>query len=132
MEKAFKYRMYPNREQRILLAKTFGCTRFVYNHYLAKRRDAYEKDGITLNYSACAKDLVSLKKEYEWLKEVDSVALQSSVKNLDTAYINFLRKKLNILDSNRRRHIVIRIQRNLRMEILNYSTIRSSFLRLVL
>ena len=131
MEKAFKYRMYPNREQRILLAKTFGCTRFVYNHYLAKRRDAYEKDGITLNYSACAKDLVSLKKEYEWLKEVDSVALQSSVKNLDTAYINFLRKKLNILDSNRRRHIVIRIQRNIRMEILNYMTIRSSFLRLV-
>jgi len=131
MEKAFKYRMYPNREQRILLAKTFGCTRFVYNHYLAKRRDAYEKDGITLNYSACAKDLVSLKKEYEWLKEVDSVALQSSVKNLDTAYINFLRKKLNILDSNRRRHIVIRIQRNIRMEILNYMTIRSSSLRLV-
>ena len=132
MEKAFKYCIYPNREQRILLAKTFGCTRFVYNHYLAKRRDAYEKDGITLNYSACAKDLVSLKKEYEWLKEVDSVALQSSVKNLDTAYINFLRKKLNILDSNRRRHIVIRIQRNIRMEILNYMTIRSSFLRLVL
>ena len=132
MEKAFKYRMYPNREQRILLAKTFGCTRFVYNHYLAKRRDAYEKDGITLSYSACAKDLVSLKKEYEWLKEVDSVALQSSVKNLDTAYINFFRKKQNILDSNRRRHIVIRIQRNIRMEILNYLTIRLSFLRLVL
>ena len=131
MEKAFKYRIYPNREQRILLAKTFGCTRFVYNHYLAKRRDAYEKDGITFNYSACAKDLVSLKREYEWLKEVDSVALQSSVKNLDTAYISFLRKKLNILDSNRRRHIVIRIQRNIRMEILNYMTIRSSSLRLV-
>ena len=61
MEKAYKYRIYPNREQRILLAKTFGCTRFVYNHYLAKRKDAYEKDGITLNYSACAKDLVLLK-----------------------------------------------------------------------
>ena len=132
MEKAFRYRMYPNREQRILLAKTFGCTRFVYNHYLAKRREAYEKDGITLSYSACAKDLVSLKKEYEWLKEVDSVALQSSVKNLDTAYINFFRKKRNILDSNRRRHIVIRIQRNIRMEILNCMKIRSSFLRLVL
>ena len=132
MEKAFKYRIYPNREQRILLVKTFGCTRFVYNHYLAKRKDAYEKDGITLNYSACAKDLVSLKKEYEWLKEVDSVALQSSVKNLDTAYINFLRKKLNILDSNRRRHIVIRIQQNIRMEILNCMKIRSSFLGLVL
>ena len=96
MEKAFKYRIYPNREQRILLAKTFGCTRFVYNHYLAKRKDAYEKDGITLNYTACAKDLVLLKKEYEWLKEVDSVALQSSVKNLDTAYINFFKKKSRI------------------------------------
>lgn len=132
MEKAFKYRIYPNREQRILLAKTFGCTRFVYNHYLAKRKDAYEKDGITLSYSACAKDLVSLKKEYEWLKEVDSIALQSSVKNLDTAYINFFRKKRNILDSNRRRHIVIRIQQNIRMEILNCMKIRSSFLRLVL
>ncbi|MFR3062324.1 MAG: helix-turn-helix domain-containing protein [Holdemanella porci] len=131
MEKAFKYRIYPNREQRILLAKTFGCTRFVYNHYLAKRKDAYEKDGITLSYSACAKDQVSLKKEYEWLKEVDSVALQSSVKNLNTAYINFFRKKLNILDSNRRRHIVIRIPQNIRMEILNYMTIRSSSLRLV-
>lgn len=131
MEKAFKYRMYPNREQRILLAKTFGCTRFVYNHYLAKRRNAYEKDGITLSYSACAKDLVLLKKEYEWLKEVDSIALQSSVKNLDTAYINFFRKKRNILDSNRRRHIVIRVQQNIRMEILNCMKIRSSFLRLV-
>ncbi len=57
MEKAFKYRMYPNKKQRILLAKTFGCTRFVYNHYLAKRKDAYEKDGITFSYSACAKDI---------------------------------------------------------------------------
>ena len=132
MEKAFKYRMYPNREQRILLAKTFGCTRFVYNHYLAKRKDAYEKDGITLNYTACAKDLVSLKKEYEWLKEVDSVALQSSVKNLIRHISISLRKRLNILNSNRRRHIVIRIQRNIRMEILNSMKIRSSFLRLVL
>lgn len=69
MEKAFKYRMYPNREQRILLAKTFGCTRFVYNHYLAKRRDAYEKDGITLNYTACAKDLVLLKKNMNGLRK---------------------------------------------------------------
>ena len=132
MEKAFKYRMYPNREQRILLAKTFGCTRFVYNHYLAKRRDAYEKDGITLNYTACAKDLVSLKKEYEWLKEVDSVALQSSVKNLIRPISISFEKRRSILDSNRRRHIVIRIQRNIRMEILNSMKIRSSFLRLVL
>ena len=93
MEKAFRYRIYPNREQKILLAKTFGCTRFVYNHYLAKRKDAYEKGGTTLSYSDCAKDLVRLKKEYEWLKEVDSIALQSSVKNLDVAYTNYFRKK---------------------------------------
>ena len=69
MEKAFKYRIYPNREQRILLAKTFGCTRFVYNHYLAKRKDAYEKDGITFSYSACAKDLVSLRKNMNGLRK---------------------------------------------------------------
>ena len=117
MEKAFKYRMYPNREQRILLAKTFGCTRFVYNHYLAKRKDAYEKDGITLSYSACAKDLVSLKKEYEWLKEVDSVALQSSVKNLDTAYINFKKAEYPRFKSKKTHRYSY--TKNIRMEILN-------------
>ena len=59
-----------------------------------KRKDAYEKDGITLKlFRHVLRILVSLKKEYEWLKEVDSVALQSSVKNLDTAYINFFKKK---------------------------------------
>ena len=92
MEKAFKYRIYPNREQRILLAKTFGCTRFVYNHYLAKRKDAYEKDGITFSYSACAKDLVSLKKEYEWLKEVDKFALTNAIYNMDAAYQKFFKE----------------------------------------
>ena len=71
MEKAFKYRMYPNREQRILLAKTFGCTRFVYNHYLAKRKDAYEKDGITLSYSACAKDVGRILRTFKIKKNVE-------------------------------------------------------------
>ena len=130
MEKAFKYRIYPNREQRILLVKTFGCTRFVYNHYLAKRKDAYEKDGITLSYSACAKDLVSLKKEYEWLKEVDSVALQSSVKNLDTAYINFFRKKAEYPRFKSKKTHSYSYTKNIRMEILNCMKIRSSFLGL--
>ncbi len=65
---------FPNREKRILLAKTFVCTRFVYNHYLAKRRDAYEKDGITLNYSACAKDL-----EYYWPRLLSVLVLYITI-----------------------------------------------------
>jgi len=49
IEKAYKYRIYPNKQQRIQLAKTFGCTRFVYNHYLDARIKAYEADKTTLN-----------------------------------------------------------------------------------
>ena len=94
MERAYKFRIYPNREQRILLAKTFGCARFVYNHYLNARKSKYESDKTTLNYNACSADLTMLKKssDYSWLKEVDSVALQSALKDLDIAYQNFFRR----------------------------------------
>ncbi len=92
MEKAYKYRLYPNKKQKEQLAKTFGCSRFVYNHYLAKRIERYEKDKSIYNYYDCANDLKELKKEHEWLKEVDSTALQSSIKNLDMAYQKFFRE----------------------------------------
>lgn len=91
-EKAFKYRLYPNKEQEILLAKTFGCARFVYNYYLNKRIELYETNKQGLNYNACSADLTILKKEKEWLKEVDKFALQNAVKNLDSAYQNFFRE----------------------------------------
>ena len=86
---AYKFRVYPNKSQKILLAKTFGSCRFVYNHYLAIRIDRYKETKETLNYYACANDLKNLKAEYEWLKEIDSTALQSSIRDLNTAYQNF-------------------------------------------
>ena len=92
MEKCYKFRLYPNAEQELLMHKTFGCCRFVFNRYLAKRIELYKSDKSTLNYNACSADMTTLKSELEWLKEVDSMALQSSVKDLDVAYQNFFRR----------------------------------------
>lgn len=74
-----------------MLAKFFGCTRFVYNYYLSMRKDVYETDKRTLSYKEMAEDLVRLKKEKEFLKEVDSIALQQSLRHLDIAYCNFFK-----------------------------------------
>lgn len=94
MEYSYKFRLYPNKEQETLIQRTFGCCRFVFNHYLANRKEGYEKTGETLNYYACANDLAVLKQQEEtsWLKEVDATALQSSLRDLDTAYQNFFRR----------------------------------------
>ena len=90
-EKAYKYRIYPNKAQRELISKTFGCCRFVYNKYLAKRIELYEENKEAFSYVQCANDMKKLKSELEWLKEVDSTALQSSLKDLDVAYQNFFK-----------------------------------------
>ena len=92
MEKAYKYRIYPNKKQKEIIAKTFGCCRFVYNKYLAKRIEMYETNKETFSYVQCAKDLTQLKKDLEWLKEADSTALQSSLKDLDFAYQKFFKE----------------------------------------
>ena len=92
MEKAYKYRIYPNKEQQILIAKTFGCCRFVYNYYLNKRIQTYKENKTSFNYYDCANNLKDLKKEFEWLREVDAISLQSSLKNLDNAYQNFFKE----------------------------------------
>ena len=92
MEKAYKFRLYPTKEQEILIQKTFGSCRFVYNHYLAKRIEMYKTDKTTMSCNQCLKDMTSLKKELEWLKEPDSHALQYSLKDLDQAYKNFFRR----------------------------------------
>lgn len=89
MEKAYKYRIYPNKKQKEIISKTFGSCRFVYNHYLAKRKEVYQNDKTKFTYNMCANDLTKLKSELEWLKEVDSTALQSSLRNLDDAYKDF-------------------------------------------
>ena len=64
-EKSYKYRIYPNKKQQELIRKTFGCTRYVYNYYLDKRKKLYETDKTTYTYVKCAKDLTQLKKEFE-------------------------------------------------------------------
>ena len=93
MLKAYKYRIYPNEEQINYLQKTFGCTRFIYNQMLADRIKSYEEnkdlDIKIIKYPTPAQ----YKKEYEWLKEVDSLALANAQMNLDKAYKNFFRDK---------------------------------------
>lgn len=91
-EKAYKFRIYPNAEQETLIQKTFGCTRYVYNYYLAMRKELYETEKKTLSGYACMSDMTRLKREKEWLREVDATALQASVQNLDEAYQNFFRR----------------------------------------
>lgn len=89
MERAFKYRLYPNKEQEVLIQKTFGCVRFVYNYYLNMRINKYEESKQIFTYGDCCKDLTSLKKELIWLKEPDKDALQKTLKDLDIAYKKF-------------------------------------------
>ena len=89
LERAYKFRVYPNKSQKLLIAKSFGCVRFIYNYYLAKRIDLYKNTKETLSYNQCCTDLTKLKSELLWLKEVDKFALQNSLKDLDNAYKKF-------------------------------------------
>lgn len=93
VNKAYKFRIYPTKEQEILITKTFGCSRFVFNHFLAKWDNAYKETGKGLTYNSCSAQLTQLKKELTWLKEVDSIAIQSSLKNLADAYSRFFKKQ---------------------------------------
>ncbi|WP_375466521.1 IS200/IS605 family element RNA-guided endonuclease TnpB [uncultured Nostoc sp.] len=89
IQKAFKVTLIPTHNQEVLINKTIGCARYVYNRFLALRKELYSTEQKTLNYNACSQQLTVLKKEIEWLKEVDKFALQNSLKNLETAYKNF-------------------------------------------
>ena len=92
---AYKFRIYPDKEQKIMLAKTFGCVRLVYNKFLDRRKTEYEDNKKTVSYTTCAKEMAEMKKtkEYNFLKEVDSIALQQSLRHLDTAFSNFFKVK---------------------------------------
>lgn len=89
MNKSFKIRIYPNQEQQILIDKTFGCTRFIYNFMLNLKQKLYKFYGISLNYNNMSKILAELKKHKIWLYKVDSIALQQCLKDLDIAYKRF-------------------------------------------
>lgn len=95
MEYSYKFRLYPTKAQEQQIQRTFGCCRYLWNHYLAQRKAVYEIDGRTMNYYECAKDLTALKKELSWLGEVDATALQSSIRDLDTSFQNFFRRVKN-------------------------------------
>ena len=89
---SYKYRLNPTPEQETLLNKHFGCVRFLYNHFLAQRINAYKGEGATLNYYDNATSIPELKQTYDWLKEVGSQALQYSARALQNGYDNFFRK----------------------------------------
>jgi putative transposase len=93
LHKAFKFRIYPTKEQIILINKTFGCSRFVYNHFLEKWNKTYEETGKGLTRKKCSSLLTELKKELDWLNEVDSTALQNSLKHLEDAFKRFFNKQ---------------------------------------
>jgi putative transposase len=88
---AYKYRIYPTEEQQILLGKTFGCKRVIFNHYLEIQETRFENKEPRLSNFNINKDITKLKKEKEWLREVDSIALQSSAEDLTKAYDNFFK-----------------------------------------
>ena len=92
IHKSYKLRIYPTKEQEILLAKHFGCVRFVFNRFLSERQEEYLNNGNSLNYYDNARSLTELKNELIWLKEINSQSLQSSLRNLDIAYNRFFKK----------------------------------------
>lgn len=88
MKRAYKFRLYPNEEQREYFAKCFGCTRFIYNQMLEDKIKHYKQTGEMLKNTPA-----QYKYEYPWLKEVDSLALANAQINLEKAYKNFFRDK---------------------------------------
>ena len=89
--RGFKFRFYPTSAQRLELAQTFGCTRYVYNWALALRTNSYYQDKVSLSYTDTSNALTKLKKDPEkpWLKQVSAVPLQQGLRHLNTAFINF-------------------------------------------
>lgn len=84
---AYKYRLYPNKKQQIYFAKCFGCVRFIYNRMLSDKINHYNETKQKLNNTPA-----QYKKEFPWLKEVDSLALANAQMNLQTAYNNFFKR----------------------------------------
>ena len=125
MFKSYKFRIYPNKEQEILIQKTFGCVRFVYNQCLSYKIDKYKNENISLsrfdvnNY----KNRV-LKNQYEWLKEVDKWALDNAVINLDSAYQKFFKEhsgfpKFKIKKTSRKSYKTNYTNKNIEIDFYN-------------
>lgn len=98
-QKSYKFRLYPNEEQKQLFAKTFGCSRAIWNMMLADKIKHYEETKETL-YNTPAQ----YKKEFPWLREVDSLALANVQLNLQTAYKNFFRSRFGFPKFKKKSH----------------------------
>ena len=88
---AYKYRIYPTEDQQILLSKTFGCKRVIFNHYLNEQQERFKNKEKHLSNYDINKDITKLKDTKEWLREVDSIALQMAAEDLSVAYENFFK-----------------------------------------
>lgn len=95
ISRSYKFRLYPNKYQSDLMARHFGCARFVYNYFLNQRKEQYEATGKSDSFYAQCKALTELKEKEEtaWLKEVNSQSLQFSIRSLEAAYTNFFKKR---------------------------------------
>ena len=95
IKRAYRFRCYPSPEQEVILARTFGCARFAYNHMLRLRTDAWFKEQKRIDYHATSAALTALKKqpEFVWLNEVSSVPVQQALRHLQTAFANFFAKR---------------------------------------
>lgn len=94
MQKGIKFRIYPNKEQKNFINQTLGCCRLIYNKGLAMRKEAYQ-NGNKIGYSQTSAMLTELKKQddFSFLKTVDSIALQQSLRDLDRSFVNFFQKR---------------------------------------
>lgn len=93
INKAYRFRLYPTNEQILLINKTFGCTRLVYNYYLNRKQELYKSEKKNLSSYDCIKDLKNLYVQYPFLKEVDSVSLRCVLFDLDNSYQKFFKEK---------------------------------------
>ena len=97
IEKAYVFRLYPTEQQEILISKTIGSARFVYNFFLDQRTEFYAATMQSFSYGDCSALLTKFKRERDliWLKDVDKFALQNALKDLNTAFVNFFRERAN-------------------------------------
>ena len=93
MEKAYKFRFYPTKTQIKILNSTFGCVRYVYNHFLDLKQKLYSTEEKSISYSEPDASAIVMNLDKEWLKDVDKFSLQNSLKDLDKAYKNFFSGK---------------------------------------
>ena len=93
INKAYKFRLYPNDKQKEMINKTFGCTRLVYNYFLDKKIKTYEEQKKNISVYDLVKEIPMLYDSKPFLKEVDSMSLRCSLFNLDNAYQKFFKEK---------------------------------------